>query len=118
MYEDLDDSIMASYDHNIKQIQINSKFKHKTKKLIPIIFHELGHKYCYDNDIFHAYHYENDIRLFKLTALKAERYVDRWAAKEMKKHGFTNEYPMFYYSKARTKNFKKYIKNYYENIHK
>lgn len=102
---------LAHYDDNTKTIYVNETFKENEKEWIAIVFHELGHKYCFDNNIFYHYHYEKNVRLFQLTALKAERYVDRWAKKELKKHGFDIEYPMFYYSKGRTKAFKKYIKN-------
>lgn len=109
IFDDID--TIAYYDDNIKTIILNKKNKFKLIELIPIIFHELGHKYCFENNLFVAYHYETDKRLFKLTALKAERFVDRWAANEMKKNGFDFEYPMYYYNKNRVKYFKELIEN-------
>ena len=103
-------NFMGQYQHNIRTIIVLSEYKND-KELIPIIFHELGHKHCYDNNLFHAYHYDSDLRLVKLTALKAERFVDKWAAKTMIKWGFNDEYPMYYFSKSRTKAFKKILKN-------
>jgi len=99
---------MALYSPSNKEIIINKNFINK-RILIPIIFHELGHHHCYENDLFFHYHHEDDIRLAKLTALKAERYVDKWAANEMKKHGYKMKYPMFYYDKNRVINFKKLL---------
>lgn len=59
-----------------------------------IFFHELGHIFCYDNGLWKNYHlekYPGDMTLEEKllcynTALKAERWIDRWAKKEMKKH--------------------------------
>ena len=100
---------IAEYNDNLKTIIIKSEYKNNINDLIPILFHELGHKYCFDNNIFYHYHNETNLRLAKLTALKAERYVDRWANKEMKKLNIEIAYPMFYYHPNRVKHFKKYI---------
>jgi hypothetical protein len=100
---------IAEYNDNLKTIIIKSEYKNNINDLIPILFHELGHKYCFDNNIFYHYHNETNLRLAKLTALKAERYVDRWANKEMKKFNIEIDYPMFYYHPVRVKHFKKYI---------
>ena len=100
---------IAEYNDNLKTIIIKSEYKNNINDLIPILFHELGHKYCFDNNIFYHYHNETNLRLAKLTALKAERYVDRWANKEMKKFNIEIDYPMFYYHPNRVKHFKKYI---------
>ena len=99
---------IAEYDDNTKTIIINSEYKNDIENLIPILFHELGHKHCFDNNIYYHYHNETNSRLAKLTALKAERYVDKWANKEMNKFNTGIEYPMFYFKKSRVENFKKY----------
>lgn len=100
---------MAEYDDNDKTIFVNTKYKNNPDILIPLLFHELGHKHCFENNLFYHYHMETDLRLFRLTALKAERFVDRWAKKEMKKYNLGIEYPMFYYDKDRTKYFKSIV---------
>lgn len=105
----------AYYCHNRQTIFINLSFKNNFEKSIQIIFHELGHKYCFDNSKYYNYHHETNLRLIKLTALKAERYVDRWAKKEFQKFNFDFEYCMFYYEKSRTKLFKKYISKKFSN---
>lgn len=75
-----------------------SRVGNKTKRqYISTFFHELGHIYCHDNDIFPVYHnkkfdkygWQNLEKLkkaYKLTAWKAEKFVDSWAEKEMKKY--------------------------------
>jgi hypothetical protein len=100
---------IAEYDDNNKTIIVNTEYKKNMNVLIPILFHELGHKYCFEKKIFYHYHIETNLRLIKLTGLRAERYVDRWAKKEMEKLNIKIIYPMFYYQKDRTKNFKNYI---------
>ncbi len=60
------------------------------------LFHELGHIYCYRNKIFSKYHRGGSNQAVRLTGLKAERYVDRWAAVEMKKFFPLLEYDYSY----------------------
>jgi len=101
---------LANYDDNTKSIEIDKSFKN-SKDLIPIIFHELGHKYCFEHNIYKHYHYETNWVIFKLTALKAERYCDRYAKREIEKHKLNVNYPMYYYQPNRVSLFKKYIKS-------
>lgn len=74
---------IAYYLHSENLIVVNKSIDVNEKEIIPIIFHELGHRHCFNNNLFYAYHNETDGRLFRLTALKAERFVDKWAAKKM-----------------------------------
>lgn len=72
-------------------IFINRKFGN----LYSTFFHELGHVYCYEKGLWKAYHAPVKVRNGKMhipknlarmkvkTALKAERWVDSWARKEM-----------------------------------
>jgi hypothetical protein len=58
--------------------------------MLKTFFHELGHHHCRTNGIWTAYHSAWDLTLKELrslryTALKAERWVDRWGEQEMKK---------------------------------
>ena len=107
--------VIAEYDDYKNSIFIN---KNITKKnlIICSIFHELGHKHCCDNSLFVSYHTGKDKRLEKLTALKAERFVDKWAAKEMKKQGYKIKYPFFYSEKGRAKNLKIYMDKFVEEF--
>jgi hypothetical protein len=109
---------MAYYDDNRKAIFVDKSFKNNFNELIPIIFHELGHKFCFEHNIYKHYHYETDWKLFKLTALKAERYCDKYAKRELEKHKFNVDYPMYYYQPNRTRLFKKYINSYVLQIKK
>jgi hypothetical protein len=63
-----------------------SVLRKRTAYLISTLLHEIGHIHCYHNGIFKTYHdpafgTSNDRRR---TAWRAEQYVDRWAAAEMK----------------------------------
>lgn len=58
-----------------------------------LLFHELGHIYCYNNNIWKNYHFNYSIPLTRQKkdlvlklGLKAERWVDKWAMKEIKKY--------------------------------
>lgn len=110
VFQNLTDGV-AWYTHTNKTITIDKKYQNKRNKLIPIIFHELGHKYCYERNLFNAYHWENDLGKILKTGLKAERFVDKWAANEMKINGIRIKYPYFYNDKTCTKWFKIYLKN-------
>lgn len=62
--------------------------------ILTVLFHELGHFYCYDNKIFKGYHYgfyknkisEDELKAMVRTAIRAEAYVDKWGMVEMKKY--------------------------------
>lgn len=84
---------VASFSNRKNLITIN-KNKASKSKFFSILFHELGHKHCSKNRIWSSYHV-NDIdkpgltkkewKAFKITAYKAECWVDKWAENEMKK---------------------------------
>lgn len=73
------------YNEEINKITIDSN---SNKKQLPFIFfHELGHLYCVNNNIWETYHnFDNTWSAYKSTALKAERWIDLWAEKEVKKY--------------------------------
>jgi hypothetical protein len=68
----------------------NSKVYSRLEQL-STFFHELGHLHCHRNGIWKRYHwlkYKLDRRWWPTIiriGLKAERWIDRWAAKEMRK---------------------------------
>ena len=65
-----------------------------SEKIISVFFHELGHIYCFNNSLWTSYHNnklisemtDRDKKLVVRTAVRAERWVDKWATKEMAKH--------------------------------
>lgn len=72
-------------------IYIDNSGQYSKSFFLGIFFHELGHVYCYRNNIWKTYHSprlnrkrKNAIQIVR-TGLKAERWVERWGAKEMKK---------------------------------
>ncbi|MEK6829045.1 MAG: ImmA/IrrE family metallo-endopeptidase [Nanoarchaeota archaeon] len=102
-----------------RKIFISDSIK-KTEEILSTIFHEIGHVYCYDNNIFPLYHkaqYKNKFTINEkkglwLTALRAERYVDEWAKKQM-----NNYFPEFKFKKTyNDSDSKKFIKNHLKEI--
>jgi len=96
-------------------IEINYFLKNKKKKFLNTLFHEIGHLYCYRNDIWKNYHIDK-VRLSKKekelivkTGLKAERWIENWAEKEMKKWFPKVSYDKGYYKPYKTKLFKEYL---------
>jgi hypothetical protein len=79
----------GKYDCNKKVIIINSLAACTRKEALSIFFHELGHWYCCCNNLWKNYHYPsrgiNYDKILRI-ALKAERFVDRWAKNEMAKY--------------------------------
>lgn len=97
-------------------IYINKFFwDERPKKRKSTLFHELGHIYCYKNGIYKSYHFgdkkltKRDNQLIRRIGLRAERWVDRWAKKEMKKYFPKERYDESYIKK---KNVDIYKKNY------
>lgn len=71
----------------------------KVKDYLSTLFHELGHSYCYRNNVWSAYHNKRaifrngrsyhktkDLKTILRTGYKAERWVDKWGRREMYKH--------------------------------
>lgn len=83
-----------------------------------MVFHELAHMYCYDNEIFYTYHYENLTekemgKYIRKMGLKIERFVDRLGMKLMKEHGFEIDYVPAYLSKEDVEWYKQWIEKTY-----
>lgn len=86
--------------------------------MISTFFHELGHVYCYDNGLWASYHNEippikmsyREKQLLYRTALRAERWVDKWAEHEMSKHYPELKYYTTYNDDEVVKDFLKSIK--------
>lgn len=63
-------------------------------RALSVFFHELGHIHCYEEGKWASYHNpkppasftHDEKRLIVRTALRAERWVDRWARQEMRRH--------------------------------
>lgn len=71
------------------KIEINERAS--IRVIVSTFFHELGHVYCFRNNIYKIYNGDSpktqrDKRIFRMTAYKAELWVDNWAEKETKRH--------------------------------
>lgn len=72
---------------------------------ISVFFHELGHAFCYNEKKYEAFHNKDKpevmstdcLKKLTRTALKAERYVDKIAAKMLKKYYPNLEYNISYH---------------------
>ena len=81
-------------------------------------FHELGHIYCYDQGLWVNYHNDKPIeqltdkekRLIIRTAVRAEKWIDKWAEVEMKKSYPNLNYFTTYTERATIRQFKIDIK--------
>ena len=104
IFENLGDDFSGNAHCDI--ITLNTKTT-SYRELLRTFFHELGHVHCYRHHIWKVIHdpdEQRDIRSMKriiCCALKAERWVDRWAYREARKH-----YPRFvpycpYYAKSK-----------------
>jgi hypothetical protein len=101
----------GQYDDDKKIVYLHKDLIWNEKIVYSILFHELGHKYCCDNNIYVAYHHSTGGKqAYILTALRAEKFVDNWAAKELKKRGFKFRYPYFYSVSSRIKKLKEHTK--------
>jgi hypothetical protein len=113
-----DNSIHGSARYWNKSISINAK--QSGISMLSTFFHEVGHVHCWKNKIWTSFHVDKPIihltasekRLYMLTALKAERWVDRWAKKEMKKHFPRKHYIESYLSEKSGKEFTQSVKKY------
>jgi hypothetical protein len=72
-YYNLENRKIYIYSHDLKN---KSHF-------VNAFFHELGHHYCVTNRIWESY--TNFEKSVKYTWLKAERWVDKWAATQVHK---------------------------------
>lgn len=99
-------------------IYIDAKWKKDKRMLASILFHEIGHIHCYRNNIWQAYHNMNkltkkDKRLIIVTGLKAEKWVDQWAAVELSKWYPEIPFHFTYFSEYQQKVYKeKYLSLY------
>ncbi len=75
------------------------------QRILSVFFHELGHVYCYRHDLWYNYHRD----VTHITGLKAERWVERWAAIEMGKRYPDLTYQSVYFKPKVVINFKKRI---------
>jgi hypothetical protein len=82
---------------------------------LSVFFHELGHLHCYDTGKWKSYHTKKKLlsklnkkekALLVRTALKAERWVEKWAEREMAKHFPGVDYIRSYDNPASVKTYK------------
>jgi len=79
-----------------------------------IVFHEIAHIYCWDNDIYYTYHADNlpkkeMAKYIRKMGLKVERFVDKLGEELMKEYGFNMRYVRAYRSKEDIKWYKDWI---------
>lgn len=78
---------------------------------LSLFFHELGHVYCYNNNLYEFFHKENDGRnkysYMKKYGLRAERFVDKIGEKLMKSYYPNNT---FYRNYDKPEDVKEYYK--------
>ena len=111
----------TSVDHGYSRYWNNSISINTNQSAIDLIstfFHEIGHIYCWSNNKWMSYHVNKPLshltkdeqQKYLRTALKAERWVDKWAATEMSKHFHDILYQPGYQSVEAGEEFTKYIK--------
>lgn len=96
---------------------ISISLRQNSVSMLSTFFHEIGHIYCWDNQLWKSYHIDKPLfemtqeekKRYVRTALKAERWVDNWAKKEMKKH-FPKLTYIAGYDEVSRKEFLNYIK--------
>lgn len=104
---------IASREIIIDTLHVNTK-----NKFWSIVFHELAHFYCWDNDIYYEYHADRlpkkeMAKYIRKMGLKAERFVDTMGEKLMKEYGFKMKYVKAYRSKEDVKWYKDWIEEHY-----
>jgi hypothetical protein len=101
----------SQYTEGIVRLNYHA-LKHDDKLKAQVLFHELGHIWCYENGIWESYHQKYEPRTrrekerFLRTALKAERWIDRWAEKKVKEIYPDHIYRWGYLNKENVKLFK------------
>lgn len=102
-------------------ILIDLSTVHSIAELLCAVFHELGHLYCYQNDLFAKYHWDLDDsysmveihRYMHKMGLKAERFVDKVGEQLMSAHFPDIPYIGGYNTKTNVKWYKAWLnKNY------
>ena len=102
----------------LKKTIIGAKYSYN-EYILSTIFHEIGHIVAKRNGKFKTYHYSNRkvftkkiLNSLLKTAFRAEKYVDIWGEKEMKR-----AFPELKYVKSYRNNVdKKWILNYWHQV--
>lgn len=84
---------------------------------LSLFFHELGHVYCYNKNLYEFYHKENDNRdkysYMKKYGLRAERFVDRLGETLMKLYYPNNKFHKNYDTQEDVKDYYKWCEETY-----
>lgn len=83
---------------DLREIHICYTIKNR-REALNLIFHELGHQYCYDNNKFVNYHKMTTLAKIKKIAVRAERYVEKIAAKLLNSYDSSIPYEKIYDTK-------------------
>lgn len=86
-----------------RTINIGCKTRLSADDYLSIMFHELGHVWCYRNNIWEFHH---KCHTLSPLGLKVERWVDRWGKAEMAKWYPKSTYSASYYTKGGVEWFK------------
>lgn len=97
---------------------IHLNYKHcqsiSLKDRAQLLFHELGHIYCFNNNIWSSYHTSKRLtraRKQKIiyTALKAEKWVDMWAEQQYALYYPNFKFERFYNNSQIVKAFREHF---------
>ena len=93
--------VSGEYNTLTKNIRIRYTKYTDERDLIQTIFHELGHGFCVYHNKWPSYHTlaicnNKEKKNYINTALKAERWVDKWAKNEMERWFPTLKYKSLY----------------------
>lgn len=112
-FKPLSGPISGCCDCENEIIKINSSCKLR-QDILSVFFHELGHVICYRKGIWSKYHIDTgDREQMMKSALKAERWVDRFAEHELYKYDKRIRYLAAY--DGDDKQLKAFLENYYSS---
>ena len=99
-------------------IEIDFKKTKTVQSLWSCVFHELGHIYCWRNDLYKIYHKEElsdkDFAIYiRKYGLRAERFVENLGKKFMKKYFPKIPYEDCYYDERGVEWYKKWVNRNY-----
>ena len=99
-------------------IEIDLRETYTVQKMWSCVLHELGHIYCYQNNLYEIYHKENIspkkfAKYIRRYGLRAERYVDKVGERLMKDYFPDIPFIGCYSSEDSVKWYRKWVKRNY-----
>lgn len=96
-----------------------STFEQTPEEMLCTFFHELGHIECSNRKIWTVYNTlpfsnmsKSDKSSYIRTALKAERWIDKWASKKIKEYFPTINYTLTYFESEGVEYMKDHLKEF------